>query len=566
MSSSFRRPGKKATARSRPAPSAPAESPASSTPLDSSPTASSITSATDSVSELSITRQHRNPHAHNTRRPHLPGTKPWTNNLTLTSFGLREIDSFMFSSTAGSNAGGGGGGGGQPLQTLVILEEDRLTDDLARALCRYWCAEGVAQGQMVVLGAMRPLLEHTFDNLNDAADKCVNSEGSSPEELQEFVMSLPKNLHLEKFRSKMEKQTAPSTKETNDPLYAESFAIIEEQNESDNDEDERCDNIKGSESNDASTDEGLKIAWQYRKSVQDARSGVAGDGNSRSDAGDGIYCHSYDLSKRMWDQFANLGDNPLLTNTKVVNCWKAFRGSLSVVDFRKQGMNLFCTLWKHIQSTFSEYDRNRNQEGESKPSTVIRLFLHRLPVGPGSVAMPLLIAKIRKENLPVVVLVTIRPWRWLTSNTAQSCGSNKIDTLSSLRSSSDVTLSLDSFASLRTPPPPEFQLLQGILTIRKCAPFTLSHYTDTITSKRPLSERFGVKRDGRKLTVQLLHLPPEEFSRAGGSVGSGARSGGGNGEASFDSEKGMVSAGLSISGSHGGCGSSKLGSGGPLDF
>ena len=35
------------------------------------------------------------------------------------------------------------------------------------------------------------------------------------------------------------------------------------------------------------------------------------------------------------------------------------------------------------------------------------------------------------------------------------------------------------------------------------------------------------KRDGRKLTVQLLHLPPEEFSK-GGSSTSGVRSGGGN--------------------------------------
>jgi len=454
-----------------------------------------------------------------------------------------------------------------------MLEEDRLTDDLARSLCRYWCAEGVAQGQMVVLGAMRPFLENSLDNMNDAAAKCVNSEGSSPEELQEFILSLPKNLHLEKFRSKMENQTVPSTKDmtdgdnVTDSQYAASFAIIEEENESDNDEDEESDSIRGSGSNGAGTEEGLKIAWQYRKSVQDARSGVGGSNNRRSDVGDGVYCHSYDLSKRMWDQFANLVKNPLLTNTKIVDCWNAFRMSQNaILDFRKQGMNLFCTLWKHIQSTFSEHNRNRNQEAESKPSTVIRLFLHRFPVGPGSVALPLLMAKIRKENLPVVVLVTIRPWRWLTSNTAQACGNNKIDTLSSLRSTTDVTLSLDSFASLRTPPPPEFQLLQGILTIRKCAPFTVSHYTDTITWKRPLAERFGVKRDGRKVTVQLLHLPPEEFSRAGGSVGSGVRSGGGNVKAISDSGGSNGGAGSSDSGSHGGCASSKLGVGGSLDF
>ena len=135
-------------------------------------------------------------------------------------------------------------------------------------------------------------------------------------------------------------------------------------------------------------------------------------------------------------------------------------------------------------------------------------------------------SKVRKENLPVVVLATIRPWKWLSSPSSDPATNNKLDTLASLRSTTDVTLSLDSFSSLRAPPPPEFSLLQGILTLRKCAPFTASYYTDTITSKRPLAERFGVKRDGRKVTVQLLHLPPEELSK-GGSSTSGVRSGGG---------------------------------------
>jgi len=137
-------------------------------------------------------------------------------------------------------------------------------------------------------------------------------------------------------------------------------------------------------------------------------------------------------------------------------------------------------------------------------------------------------AKIRKDNLPVVVLVTIRPWKWLTTPTTKNSNTNnKIDTLLSLRNTSDTALSLDSFSSLRTPPPPEFSLLQGILTVHKCASSTTAHYTDTVTNKRPLADRFGVKRDGRKVTVQLLHLPPEEYSKGGSSTGGGDRSGGG---------------------------------------
>ena len=55
------------------------------------------------------------------------GTKPWMGGLTLTSSGLRELDAIL--------------GGGQPLETAILVEEDRWTQDLALALARYWCAE-----------------------------------------------------------------------------------------------------------------------------------------------------------------------------------------------------------------------------------------------------------------------------------------------------------------------------------------------------------------------------------------------------------------------------------------
>ena len=130
----------------------------------------------------------------------LPGTKHWTNNLTLTSFGLREIDSFFFSSGGGNDAGGG-----QPLQTCVMLEEDRLTDDIARALSRYWCAEGVAQRQMVLMASLLPGADASLQLLDDGTDS-IHSEGSTPDELHDFILSLPRNLHLDKFRAKEAKK------------------------------------------------------------------------------------------------------------------------------------------------------------------------------------------------------------------------------------------------------------------------------------------------------------------------------------------------------------------------
>lgn len=486
MSSSFKRRGKKAAQPSL-TPAVSAE-----TSSTSSDETSSFTSILSEQSKLVAPLPKSQAPAQITS---LPGTKPWTNNLTLTSFGLREVDSFLFSS--------GGEGGGQPLQTLVMIEEDRLTDDLARALCRYWCAEGVAQGQKVVLAAFQPSIEislQSFTATTHNMEKVNATDGATPEQLHDFIPSLPRNLHLDKQRKSAASKEVATTNEENKRETIS--AIIEEEDDDEENEDKV---------------EGLVNAWQYRKTIQDKRSGI---GSSRSTnntiAGSGVYCHSYDLSKRMLDQFqdCNNDENPLLANTDIVDCSQfCTSDSQDANDCQKRGLSLFCSLWKHIQSTLGKI---RN--------TVIRLFLQRLPIGEGSIAMPLLMAKIRKLNLPVVVLATIRPWKWIASPYS-TC--NQLDMLSSLRNATDVTLSLDSFASLRAPPPAEFSLLQGILTIRKCAAFTVTHYTDTITWKRPLAERFGVKRDGRKLTIQLLHLPPEDYSK-GGSSTSGVRSGGGN--------------------------------------
>jgi hypothetical protein len=55
------------------------------------------------------------------------GTKAWTGGNALTSSGLRDFDSIL--------------GGGQPIGTLILLEEDRWTQDMAMTLMRYWSAE-----------------------------------------------------------------------------------------------------------------------------------------------------------------------------------------------------------------------------------------------------------------------------------------------------------------------------------------------------------------------------------------------------------------------------------------
>jgi hypothetical protein len=589
----------------------------------------------------------------------------------VTSFGLREFDALLLSSSSSSSSstsltpshgggggGSGGGGGGQPLRTSILIEEDRLSDDLSRCLCRYWLAEGVSQDQRVLLvGTSSSCV--AFDavgecDYDEGGVMMEEEDGCTPEELRELLFSLPRNMHVDKVRSSSERRHVNGRGgagdggdgggggDENDRRDGDGIvrgggrgrepisAIVEEDEDEDEDEDEEgCNDDDDRERNHDDdydvidgghddvdddvddggkdgNDEGLINAWQYRKSIQDARRGIGGAkrggvgggiiaSNTAMTGGvRGVYCHSYDLSKRMWDQFATSsssssslsapstanddvgcrrGDdgetNPILANATIVDCSYTLSSSSTatsshVVGRRMRGIDLFRRIWHRLESTM-----------RSQPNVVIRLFLPRLPVGIGSIMLPLLMSKIRGENMSVVVLVTIRPWRWLSSPIPSDDGEydavNKLDALSSLRQSADVALSVDSFSSLRVPPPPEFALLRGILTLRKCAPRTSSHYADAIVSKRPLADRFGVKRDGRKLTLQLLHLPPEDYG-VRSSTGGAVRSVGGGGAAvvpDIDREDhqhprgGGGNFGRSVTG--GGC--SSLGAGGAsLDF
>ena len=343
-------------------------------------------------------------------------------------------------------------------------------------------------------------------------------EGSTPSELEGFVSSLPRNLHLDKQRERARRLREDGGASQPGRGREAIAAIIEEDEEEDGEGDGDGTPGRGS-------DEGLVNAWQYRRDVQESRSGMrssgaAGRGGApRGGAlADGVFCHSYDMAGRMADQFGEGGGvNPLVENVAVVSCAAELK---SCRDGSAQGraFALLRSLWRHIGARL-----------DSRPGgTVIRLFLRRLPVDVGAALLPPLMARIRRSDLPVVVLATVRPWRWLSSSDGPGRDDvNRLDALSSLRSASDVAVSADTLSSLRVPPPPEFSLLQGILTVRRCAPSTsCTHYTDSVVGRRPLAERFGVKRDGRKVTIQLLHLPPEEYSR-GGSSTSGVRSGGG---------------------------------------
>ena len=137
--------------------------------------------------------------------------------------------------------------------------------------------------------------------------------------------------------------------------------------------------------------------------------------------------------------------------------------------------------------------------------------------------MPLLLSVIRSKKLPVVVMVVVKPWL------------QERAVLTSLQRTVDVVLQTEGFASRKVyPPPSEFRMFQGLLRIPKVSTVTAptahggGHFADLTTTKRATSDLYGLKRDRRKLHIQLLHIPPEDYAEGGGSVGGGGvRSGAG---------------------------------------
>jgi hypothetical protein len=447
----------------------------------------------------------------------LPGTKNWTGGLTLISTGLREIDAIL--------------GGGQPLGTAVLVEEDRLSFDLGVCLARYWGAEAVAQGQTLLLPATKKDQSDDWDDEDDDdnhnAMPCGGGGGgSSPSELMNYVDTIPRDLHLDKYRLRADKEAGVSSaaddeKEAQPAAPPARMAIAsiqegdEEEEDDENDDDDDDDDDDGfgesNEGKDENNDDGLLIAWQYRESVQKERRGHSSSSSSvgktsRSpQSGDDllrlrdVYCHSYDLAGSMKSQH-DADAAKFMETIDIAEC--AYHC----------GFDMFRSLLKRVQHHLSPSGAVGSASGN-----VVRLLLLDAPPAATSVALPLLLSYGRTHSLAFAVLITVRPWN---GNDGPS------NSLVSLRRSCDAVLSMDGFASFRDPPPPEFRELAGIMTLRKIASMGAGHFANSTVGRRPPSDRYGLKRDRRKLHVRLLHLPPEEES-AGGSSTSGVRSGGG---------------------------------------
>jgi len=403
----------------------------------------------------------------------------------LTSMGLNDLDTIL--------------GGGQPLGTCILLREDRWTSDLARSLVKYWAAEAVSQEQRLIIPVATASSKPDV-GFSESAESYLVSSFPRREDAESLLSNLPRNLHWDKQKRKAESAGG------GDSTPGPSLAILDEEEED--------------------PDEGLEVAWQYKKSVQQERSGLgkaAQQAANRSPATGGIFCHSYDLSGRMNEQ-KTVDEKQFIVD---MNCPSDLESKYS------QGLRMAASLMKLVETTMQE-------------QKATRLLLYNVEIQSIAIALPFLLAFIRQQNLPVVVLVCTRV-------------SSDLDSWYSLSRTADIVLSTEGFASrLEYPPPPEFRHLQGLLNISKVSSVTAAtangggHFADLTMSRRPAAYIYGFKRDRRKLHIPLLHIPPEDYAEGGGSVGSGVRSGAGK-VASSDGAKrpntGVMGCASNVSGS-----------------
>jgi len=465
---------------------------ASASGLSSLPESPSSSSSSSSSSRNTNTTYRTTSSASSFRPPR--GVKPWQGGTYLTSVGLNDLDTIL--------------GGGQLLGSSILLEEDRLwTRDLALTLVKYWCAEAISQGQHLVVPTFSKSATPQDGDDDSSLSSLFGDDWSEDEEqqpwrnlrdeLHDLLLALPRNLHWDKQKKKQEKAkreqeaAVESTDAGADTLTSAlgsmgglgPMAILEEGEEDEDDQ--------------KSSDDGLEVAWQYKKSVQQERLAKSKSNAATAAVVTDVFCHSYDLSARMKDQQSP----PLDTSSYICELPSTTTKSPSATTecSHTNGYTLFSDLVRLLK----ERSSSNNNEDDTK---AIRLLLYHPPMETLAIALPLLLAHIRKHELPVVVMITHAPTADVKSKfrLGRSC---------------DVVLSTEGFAARKVyPPPAEFRHLLGILKIEK----TTRKRTEIAASI------YGFKRDRRKLHIPLLHIPPEDYAEGGGSVGGGGvRSGAG---------------------------------------
>ena len=243
-------------------------------------------------------------------------------------------------------------------------------------------------------------------------------------------------------------------------------------------------------------DHGLKIAWQYEKYlVKNAGQNT----NKLADARGLTYCCSYDLSRRLQPEIMDNGSLLLLPLDPTV---------LFAADAAKDAFQR--TLQVILQSVITFL----RQQFEENPRSMARIFLpqtHQLlaPYLLTSQVNPIELYRLWTQFLTALrrTIAEARVVVHLSMPSPSKTSLLPIDVYTACHVLTDVILEVESFAGHADTIPPEFRDFVAFFRIRHM------HQRGLLASPPPKATKYGMKRDRRKLHIELLHLPPEE-SRA----------------------------------------------------
>jgi len=384
--------------------------------------------------------------------PKAPGTRPWINGNTLISSGNKDLDSVL--------------GGGLCLGTLTLVEEDRFSDH-ALLLGKYFVAQGVSGQQCCLV---------------------VGAEGSKAALEETYVAQLPFDLTYKRNeQSKQEQEQkkpalssipATSTRSTPPPSALSTFPSGLQQA------------LPTLPFLSTKIEDPLSIAWQYRKYIGKGHSSSSSSSSSYSST----FCHSYDLSRTMQTEVLAAATAPPLL--------------IDLADITDDNKHLQQgnggNAHTNVNSLSHVYDAVASTLQSLPPRTVLRVLLKSFlaktsawpTASPGHALLLLHSLQQLARGQPMVVLVTL-----------PSCHLSRRQ-LRLFSRVADTVLELSSFAARgreggREGGPREFEAFAGLLYVKG-----LQHI-NALAPVRGTSNKWGVRRDRRKLYIEPLHLPPE---------------------------------------------------------
>jgi hypothetical protein len=351
-------------------------------------------------------------------------------------------------------------GGGHTLGTAMLIEED-LHGKHGSTLLSYELAESISLGfETIILS-----IDH---------QACT-----------EVTKYIPYNLHIDDDKSGPTGDTQKPA--TNSPLASTTNPAASSANSSHN-------SSKTGEQHD------LNIAWQYQKYLKDETNPLLHNNKQLSNkvnnlsSGSKLYCCSYDLKRPLQNSILHSarphvicmcganGDEPISRQSisRTIETLKALLRSKKTDTSTSETMRIPRIFIPNFVSGWLAYldeEETTNDRGYLSLLCFLLELKHILHESHGTLTVTMQDSLLQKKFCDIG------------------------------RSLFDTILSTESFVGQHNAVPAEFKEFCGFLTIRKV------DNGGSVAAYRPKFSKYGLKRSLRKLSIEPLHLPPEE-SRA----------------------------------------------------